>query len=247
MDARAFGRQSQPHAEVDIVCTMLASADELRALLLGPQRLALGNRNAIDVVDLTPAMSTDTREIAQACRATHIHLHAARRFSWFSDGQPRSLLYVDAMSPATGSVADVLAALADRVVRTTDAKTIGMLSDVLVGVNAVALREALALGRRAGVNFETLVTMLHQGSGATALLGQAVNANGSRGAGDPDVLIEQAARDACAGLATALLSAQRVDHSLFFGGLGLATIGSGLRPNRVCTAAIQSSAVVGVA
>jgi 3-hydroxyisobutyrate dehydrogenase-like beta-hydroxyacid dehydrogenase len=247
MDAQTLGRRGQRRAEVEIVCTVLANADELRAVLLGPHRLAPADGDTMDVIDLTPAMSSDTREIALACRAGRVHLHAARRLAWFPGGQRRSLLYVDAVAPVTGSVADVLAALAEQVVRTTDAKTIGMLTDVLVGVNAVALREALTLGRGAGVNLETLVAMLQQGSGATALLGQAVNAGGSRGAGGPEVLIEQAARDACTGLATALLSALRVEHSLFFGSLGLATIGSGLHPNRARAQAIPSNAAVGVA
>jgi len=244
IDSPTLHGQGPRRADVDIAFTVLADVDQLREVLLGPHRIAPAEGNCIDVVDLTPAGACDTREIEQACRPAGVHLHAARRFAWLPNGQPRSLLYVDARAPATGIVADVFVALAEQVVRTTDAKTVGLLSDLLVGVNAVALREALALGCRAGVNLETLVHMLQQGSGATALLGQTIG-RGSRSPLDTDTLIDDAACGARAGLAAALNAAQRSEHSLFFGSLGLAAIGSGLRPSPRAGPQTESSHAVG--
>jgi 3-hydroxyisobutyrate dehydrogenase-like beta-hydroxyacid dehydrogenase len=98
------------------------------------------------------------------------------------------------------------------------AATLAMLGDLVLAVNTAVAREALAIGARAGLDADTLLRLLLKGSGASAVLARWV-AEGlaSRDAAQDEGRLFDALRRATE-------AARRVDHSLFIGALGPASL-----------------------
>jgi hypothetical protein len=139
------------------------------------------------------------------------------------DDLKRWTLFIDHAAWQASGVRAVLQGLADDVVptgKTGSAKAVAMLTDVLVGVNSAVVREALALGYCAGLDATTLISLLLKGSGATAVMALAMS-DAPGGSATLDTAEREVLRG---GLQRAVAAAHCVDHSLFFGGLGIASL-----------------------
>jgi 2-hydroxy-3-oxopropionate reductase len=204
----------------DVVVTAFDEADRLREFLLGANGFGNVGRDLV-ALDFGLANPLATREVAHACRSAGVTLLGARRVCWHQNGVRRSLLYVDEAALRVPGVAPMLECLAERVVPVSDAKCVGMLTEILQGVSAVVVREALLIGRRAGVTAETLVSILRRGSGATAMLDDAALSNWNQKGVDAGAPGTDSA-SLRQGMAAGIAAAQSAGHPLFLGGVALA-------------------------
>jgi 3-hydroxyisobutyrate dehydrogenase-like beta-hydroxyacid dehydrogenase len=198
-----------------VVVTLLPTENALRAALAS---LTAGGRPVVAVLDLSPIAPWTLRELAASCRETGVLLLGAAIVAAASREGARTTLHVDGDAAQLEPLTHVLAALADDVVSSSTigrAKAVALLDDLLTGVNAAVVGEALALGRCAGLDARTLVALIQKGSGATSILA-------AHAAGDgPQMKACEARRHA---LARVTAAAQHVDHSSFFAGLGIAAL-----------------------
>lgn len=207
----------------DVVVTLLADEQSLRTVLLGDAGLARTKGSALTVLDLTPILPWTMQDVAESCRSGAVNAVGGSVVERTGDEGARSTLYVDDAALRINGLQGVLDALADEVVATGatgSAKAMAVLTDLLVGVNTAVVREALSLGRSAGIDAEILSLVL-KGSGATAVLAR-IGALDAKGRDGTLGTAELAALRS--GLALAVAAAHRVDHSLFFGSLGIAAL-----------------------
>jgi 3-hydroxyisobutyrate dehydrogenase-like beta-hydroxyacid dehydrogenase len=198
-------------ADASAVVTLLPSETPLRATLA---KCAGARGRALVVLDLSPVAPAMQRDLHEAFRTFGMVLLGARLLLRFRDGVAHEALYVDDDAMQAPALRGVLAALADDVVATGAAgraKALGLIDDLLTGVNAAAVGEALSLARHAGLDVATLTALLQKGSGATAVMQHR------------DVVARAAvAQDGA--LARVAGAAQQLDHSLLFGGVAIGAL-----------------------
>lgn len=195
-------------ARCAVVVTSLANEASLRAALAD-----CGAASARDLVvlDVSPIAPATQRAMAAAASASGVTLVGGRIVTRFRDGVPRLTLYVDEDATQSAALRGVLAALGNDAVTTGAAgraKALGLVDDLLAGVNAAVVGEAMALGRSASLDTPTLIALLQKGSGATSMMAHA----------------DVAARDRAVfarALAQVAAAAQQVDHSLLFGSVAI--------------------------
>lgn len=174
------------------------------------------------LLELSPISASAQAELSARCRDANVALIGGRVAALGGEGAARSVLFVDDAALSQPELAPLLDALADEVVPTGaagNAKKVGMLVDLLVGVNTAIVDEAIVLGTRSGIDAATLVRLVGTGSGANAVLARARTAPRGEGAH---------ADEECAslrrGLARASAMASQVDHSMFFGSLAISSL-----------------------
>jgi 3-hydroxyisobutyrate dehydrogenase-like beta-hydroxyacid dehydrogenase len=206
----------------DVVVTLLPDEQALRTVLFGHAGLTQTIGKAVTVLDLSPIAPWTLEEIVARCRTAGMSAFGGSIVAGTKDGQTRSTLYIDHAALQITGLRAVLRGLADDVVstgKTGSAKAVAMLTDVLVGVNSAVVREALALGHCAGLDAATLVSLLLKGSGATAVMALAPS-DAPVGA----AMVDTATEALRGGLQRAVEAARRVDHSVFFASLGIASL-----------------------
>lgn len=207
-------------ARADVVVTLLQDEETLRTFLLSEAGLTQASDRTLTLLDLSPVQPTTLQELAESCRAAKVVVFGGSIVPAWRDGRPRQILYVDRGALAAAPLSTVLSALAEDIVpigEEGNAKAIGLLTDLLMGVNSVIVREALLIGRYAGIDSSTLARLVLKGSGATAVMARIANA------GDVDFKMQEG-NGLRNGLERALAVTQRVDHSLFFGSLAIAQL-----------------------
>ena len=206
-----------------VVISWVERETELRALL-GECRGARARASPFAVLELTPISPSTQAELAAQCIEADVVLIGGRVAALAGASADRAALYVDDAALSQGALGAILDALACEVIPTGaagSAKIVGMLIDLLVGVNTAISCEAIALGESAGIDASTLARLVATGSGANAVLARAgIVACAS------DEIVAEAHRRASlrAGIERASAAALQADHSLFFGSLAISSL-----------------------
>jgi 3-hydroxyisobutyrate dehydrogenase len=206
----------------DLVVTLLPDEKALRTALFGRAGLTQAAGTATTVVDLSPIAPWTLEEIVAECRTAGMSAFGGSIVAGTKDGQRRLTLYIDHAALQAAGLRAVLRGLADDVVSTGmtgSAKAVAILTNMLVGVNSAVVREALALGHCAGLDPAMLIKLLLKGSGATAVIALAPS-DAAVNAG----MLDTATEGDRSGLQHAVEAAHRVDHSVFFASLGIASL-----------------------
>jgi len=200
-------------ARADVVVTLLPDEPALRAVLFGPAGLTQSTGSAPVILDLSPMLPWNMKDIVAQCRQHGVAAFGGSIINRSDDKATMSTLYVDSAALKIDGLQAVVRALGGNVVptgETGNAKALSLLTELLVGVNCAVVREALAMGQRAGLDTAMLTGLLQKGSGATAVMTARAEVD--------------AGADLCKGLQRAAAAALRVDHSLFFGSAGIASL-----------------------
>ncbi len=220
-DARfaACGSLAELCARASVAVTILPDERALRELLFDDAGLVRAAGDVPAVLDLSPLEPWALQEIAAAWRRAGGFLAGGRvvTASWKRDAPVT--LYLDDDAAQRGELQRVARALADEVVQTRgtgSAKTVGLLADLLLGVNTVVAFEALGLGEAAGLDTDTLIGLLMKGSGALRVLETIRHRDG-------DFIADDDSPALGSNLECAASAARRVDHCLFFGSMAMAS------------------------
>ena len=217
---RLSGRPAEERSPAQVIVVCAVHEQELRSLLDECRNQASADSSAT-LLELSPIAALDQIDLAARFEVAGLTLIGGRRVPL---ADARSALYVDDAAVTHPALTGLLPLLADEVVATGaagNAKIVGMLADLLAGVNTAITREALALGECAGIDPATLIRLIATGSGANAVLSRMERAGGAADgrAGDDD------ARAAMRrGIERAAAAALAADHSLFFGSLAIASL-----------------------
>jgi len=195
-----------------VVVTTFGTEAPLRAAFA--DRDAATARNDLVVLDVSPIAPATQRDLASSVRPSSVTLVGGRVLMRFRDGAPTPTLYIDDDATRVVPLRRVLASFGDDLVitgATGRAKALGLIDDLLAGVNAAVVNEAMALGRSAGLDAPTLVSLLQKGSGATSVMAHATVAPRDTAASS-------------AALARVVSAAQQADHSVLFGSVAIGVL-----------------------
>jgi 3-hydroxyisobutyrate dehydrogenase-like beta-hydroxyacid dehydrogenase len=211
-------RTALAEGSVDLVLTAFPSVGPLEQFVLGEGEGRLSADDRIPVIDFGVVSPDGMRRVAAAAQPTGVSLYGARLMTWRGNGSVRSVVYVDGPVLEVPGVQALAETLADTVIPVGEAKVVGLLADLLQGVNMVAVREALRIGQAAGVPIAALVGMLQRGSGASAMLDGHANLSAAT---DNHLADEDEFGRVPKGIAAAIDVAQVHAHPLFLGSLAL--------------------------
>lgn len=211
-------------SSVDAIVTSFEDEEGLRQIVLGEGGLARLPGDALSVLDVSPLSPWVLQDLAAHCCRTDVKLFGGILVTADAETVPRLKLYVDRGALEADVLRDVLVRLADDVVPTGaagTAKAVGILNELLVGVNTAVVCEAVALGRSAGLDRRTLERLVLTGSGATQVMARRLAAEDS---GSPASFTADDFGCVRRGVERAMAAAHRVDHSLFFGSVAIASL-----------------------
>lgn len=221
LDAAGVGTRvadALPHAPATAVAALVTRCSAIVTIFDAESALpsalaACGAARDLVVLDLSPIAPAIQRELANAARVAGVALVGGRLLTRFRDGVPQPTLYVDDDAARAAPLHGLLAAFGDDVVTTGApgrAKAVGVVDDLLAGVNAAVVAEAMALGRDAGLDAASLVALLRKGSGATTVMTHPQPAGDAR---EPHAALSRVAR-----------AALRAQHSLLFGSVAIGVL-----------------------
>jgi 3-hydroxyisobutyrate dehydrogenase-like beta-hydroxyacid dehydrogenase len=211
-------------SRVDVIVTWFEDEEALRTILLGDGGLARVPGDALSVLDVSSVSPWILQDLATDCREAAVALFGGILIAAVAETGQRLKLYVDRGALEADGLRDVLVRLADDVVPTGapgTAKAVGIINDLLVGVNTAVVREALALGGLAGIDPRTLTRLVLTGSGANEVMARHLAADDPS---DPVTLVAGDCGRIRRGIEGAMAAAHRVDHSLFFGSFAIASL-----------------------
>lgn len=208
------------HSDANVVVSLLDDEEQLRKFVHG-QFGSEGRGNVLHLIDLGLPHLESARRLADACHPIGIDVHAGHLSVWAEAGAWRSLVYVQPRSMIAGTLAPIFDAMGG-VVPVSNPKSIGLLCDLLSGVNLAVAREAVRIGFGAGIDPGVLLGLLQRGSAANTMLSDAsvAAARCLHAAGGFDER-SALARDR---LRVAVDAARAYGHSTFFGALALTRI-----------------------
>jgi len=172
--ARAASSPAEVASSSDIVVTVVADAEAVRAVLLGPEGVASGAQPGTLCVDCSTIGAIAARELAGDLRGRGLRLVDAP----VSGSAPRAtdgtLTIMAGGSPEDVEDAQpVLEAMGELIVHVGEAgqgQAVKVVNNALAAANAVAVGEALLLAGAAGVDLDALQRVVGAGSGASAML-----------------------------------------------------------------------------
>lgn len=213
------------HSDANVIVSLVDDEERLRKFVHG-QFGSEGGGNVLHLIDLGLPHLERTRRLADACHPIGIDVHAGHLSVWAEAGALRSLVYAQPRSMIAGALAPIFDAMGG-VVPVSNPKLIGLLCDLLSGVNLAVAREAVRIGFGAGIDPDVLLGLLQRGSAANAMLSDAsvVAAPSRHAAGGFDER-SALARDR---LRVAVDAARAYGHSTFFGALALTRIAASAR------------------
>ena len=218
------GSLEELRSHADLVVTLFPTEQALRQVLFEPGGLTAASRKPLSILELSPILPWAFQDIVVSCRAAGVFVAGGRLETLSKEGRVWASLHVDDQVRQRSQLQFVVEALADEVVWTGkagNAKALGTLTDLLVGVNTAVAHEAWEIGQSVGIDTETLTGLLLKGSGATRVIAQLAALRVPNGG----ITLDNADQfSLCAGLQRATSAAQHVDHSLFFGSLGVASL-----------------------
>lgn len=222
-DVRTFTCRSPAEVRTrsDVVITRLPDECALREAIFGSAGLMEGDdcRGMSVVLDLSPVLPWTMQDIAARCRYDGVAAFGGSIVTQANGKASISTLYIDSAALDFDKLRVIARVLSDDVVpagETGSAKTVALLTGLLVGVNNAVVGEALAMGERAGLDSAMLTRLLLKGSGATAVMA-------ARAYEDAGVATAQHAA-LCRVLRRASVAALHIDHSLYFGSVAIASL-----------------------
>jgi hypothetical protein len=155
-------------AVAETIFLSLPGRDEVRAVCLGPGGLLDHVRRGQSVVDLSTTPAGFAREIAAACAAIGVAFADAPVARTRAAAESGTLSIMVGADQATFSrIAPLLACMAEEITHCGPVgagQTVKLMNNMVLFQTVVALAEALAVGRRAGIDPATLFATMAKGS-----------------------------------------------------------------------------------
>jgi len=153
---------------VDVVFSMLADDLAVEQVLLGPAGVVAQTKPGTSIVDFSSVRPGTSRRIAMAARQRNIDVLDAPVSGSTPQAEDGTLvMFVGGKQAAYERVRPILGVLAGEVFYLGDSGagvTMKLVVNGLLGTGMQALAESLALGERAGLQKETLLSVLEQTS-----------------------------------------------------------------------------------
>lgn len=176
--AAAGAKEASSSAEVargvDIVITMLPNSPEVKQVVLGPGGVLEGARPGLLVIDMSSIAPLASQEVAAACKAKGVEMLDAP----VSGGQPKAIdgtlsIMVGGDKAVFDRVKDILGTMGKSVVHVGpigSGNTTKLANQIVVGLNIIAMSEALVLATKAGVDPKVVYQAIRGGlAGSTVL------------------------------------------------------------------------------
>jgi 3-hydroxyisobutyrate dehydrogenase len=161
-------------AGADVVITMVVDAPDVEQVLFGTNGAAEGLREGSLVVDMSTIAPSASRAIAERLRRAGIGFLDAPVTGSRPKAEDATLtIMVGGEEPDFDRARPILEALGRLVVRVGPqghGSMVKLINNTVAAVNALAVAEALVLGRAAGVDPAALRRVMSAGSGASAML-----------------------------------------------------------------------------
>ena len=158
----------------EIVITMLPNSPDVNDVVLGPGGVLEGATPGLILVDMSSIAPLAAKQVAARCAEKGVRMLDAP----VSGGQPKAIdgslsIMVGGDQEVFDSVKDVLGAMGKSVVRVGaigSGNTTKLANQIVVGLNIIAMSEALVLAAKAGVDPATVFAAIRGGlAGSTVL------------------------------------------------------------------------------
>jgi 2-hydroxy-3-oxopropionate reductase len=172
--ASAAASSAQAAAASEIVITMLPNSPHVKEAVLGPGGVLEGAKPGLILVDMSSIAPLASQEVAAQCEAKGVKMLDAP----VSGGEPKAIegtlsIMVGGDQAVFDSVADILKAMGKSVVRVGPigaGNTTKLANQIVVGLNIIAVSEALVLATKAGVDPKAVYQAIRGGlAGSTVL------------------------------------------------------------------------------
>ena len=172
--ARVASSPAEAASEAEATITMVVDAPQVEEVLFGPDGAAGGMTAGSICADMSTIAPTASRRIGERLSEGGVAFLDAPVTGSKPKAEDATLTVrvggeVDAFELAR----PLFAAMGELVVQVGpkgDGSMIKLLNNTLAAINAAALAEALALGRKAGLDLDAMLRVVAAGSGASAML-----------------------------------------------------------------------------
>lgn len=160
--------------KVETIITMLPNSPDVKTAVMGPGGVLEGAKPGLILVDMSSIAPLAAQEVAAACAAKGVKMLDAP----VSGGEPKAKdgtlsIMVGGDKEVFDKVAPVLGAMGKSVVHTGavgSGNTTKLANQIIVGLNIIAMSEALVLAKKAGVDPKVVYQAIRGGlAGSTVL------------------------------------------------------------------------------
>jgi 2-hydroxy-3-oxopropionate reductase len=172
--AKAAPGSAAVAAASEIVITMLPNSPDVKAAVLGPGGVLEGAKAGLLLIDMSSIAPLAAQEVAAACEHKGVKMLDAP----VSGGEPKAIdgtlsIMVGGDKAVFDSVVDVLKGMGKSVVHVGPVgagNTTKLANQIVVGLNIIAMSEALVLAAKAGVDPKAVYQAIRGGlAGSTVL------------------------------------------------------------------------------
>jgi 3-hydroxyisobutyrate dehydrogenase len=161
-------------AESDIVITMLPDSPDVEAVVLGPDGVLSAAREGVVIIDMSTISPRVAQKIGEMVSAQGRHFLDAPVSGGESGAIAGSLsIMVGGDSKAFEQVRPILESLGKTITYvgpSGSGQTAKLCNQVICVLNILAVSEALTLGKKAGLNLDTLMQVVSAGSASSWML-----------------------------------------------------------------------------
>jgi 3-hydroxyisobutyrate dehydrogenase-like beta-hydroxyacid dehydrogenase len=172
--ARALATPAEVARASDIVVSMVVDGEQVASVLLGEGGVIEAGRAGLLCVDMSTIAPPDTRRIGAALREREVRMLDAPVTGSSPRAADGSLTIMVGGEPADFERARPLLETMGELIRYVgelgQGETLKLINNALGAANAAAVAEALLLAQATGIDLDTLVEVVSQGSGASAQL-----------------------------------------------------------------------------
>lgn len=173
--ARDWATLAQSPQEVaqksDVVITIVGDTPDVQEVVLGERGVLAGAREGMILVDMSTISPEATRQLAAQLQAEGVQMLDAPVTGGDVGAQQGTLsIMVGGEEAAFERVKPILETMSQSLVHVGPigaGQTVKACNQILCGVNLLAVVEALAFARKAGVDLEKMIAVTTQGSGAS--------------------------------------------------------------------------------
>lgn len=161
-------------ADVDVVITMLPNFQIVKACMVGPDGVLAGARTGTIIIDMSSVSPEQTRQLAKKAEEQGLVYLDAPVSCGVTGAEEGSLtIMVGGPAEAVQKVKAILETLGEKIyhvgaVGSGDA--VKLVNNLLLGINMVALAEALVFGVKAGIDPKVLLEVINTCSGSSYAL-----------------------------------------------------------------------------
>lgn len=211
-------------AQSDVVITMLPDDVAFRAVAGGDNGVLDGARAGMVLMDFSTIGPWTIREVSERFAAVGARVFSgAVTLGVKAAVEGKLAVYLDEEAAASDMLSTVVRGFSGTIVPIAglgNSKVIKLINNLMVGVNVAATAEAVALAEKAGLPATTLVPLILKGSGSSYALANHI-ARSALGddLGEGKFGVDYILKD----IKLALELARRVNHTAFFGALGMSS------------------------